>query len=517
MFNTCDAAHFNRSSLKINQRNEEGDSAQFINFGTLTFDDLFATPGRGAPGERWVDNRNTMVAKGTRFGGEYAGLPIVYNFASYGFEPGYSQSAASVAYMGQAVILEHSAVCDGSGRPDAAILNAIDALPGYFVLRDVNCLNFGGIVRNSGNLNLDTYFIDPSSGGWVTYDHVKYVVEPVQAPGFLNGSSSIPAQLWGYFDSDSRRMSSAAPVSGNWVQGETVMNSNVQGIGSSGQPYGWIAQRSGKAAPKWAAATYGLDQFVVPGTDNGHVYRVVVAGTSGASEPAWCTGTNCTVTDGTVTWAEAGASARFTVYGLTGDDAGGFAFTGKMKLNSNTNQATFQTTNSGPYDSFPLRAYADSTEAARLHQNGPSKTFSLDTESSDWDLQLSTSTSKNLLLKSGTIKLLPGGSTEMFSATTAGVAVGAGDRITKHLSKTASLDYAAWAGGDCQEKTISVPGAASGDTVAIGVPDTLASTPDVVWSAWARTDNVVVRGCKVTPGASSDPAPALVRADVWKH
>lgn len=57
----------------------------------------------------------------------------------------------------------------------------------------------------------------------------------------------------------------------------------------------------------WAATTaYAPLAAVKPTVRNGHVYQAVGAGTSGGSQPTWPTGTNATVTDGTVTWQEVG-------------------------------------------------------------------------------------------------------------------------------------------------------------------------------------------------------------------
>lgn len=58
---------------------------------------------------------------------------------------------------------------------------------------------------------------------------------------------------------------------------------------------------------EWKASqSYRLNSVVVPTTSNGHFYSCTAAGTSGATAPAWPTGTNGTVTDGTVTWKEGG-------------------------------------------------------------------------------------------------------------------------------------------------------------------------------------------------------------------
>lgn len=57
----------------------------------------------------------------------------------------------------------------------------------------------------------------------------------------------------------------------------------------------------------WAASTaYTTGDVVRPTTGNGHLYRCIVAGTSGGTEPSWPTVSGDTVTDGTVKWAECG-------------------------------------------------------------------------------------------------------------------------------------------------------------------------------------------------------------------
>lgn len=58
----------------------------------------------------------------------------------------------------------------------------------------------------------------------------------------------------------------------------------------------------------WAATTaYVVGQVVRPAAGNGHLYRVLTAGTTAGSAPTWPTNAGGTVADGTVTWEEIGA------------------------------------------------------------------------------------------------------------------------------------------------------------------------------------------------------------------
>lgn len=53
------------------------------------------------------------------------------------------------------------------------------------------------------------------------------------------------------------------------------------------------------------AFTFGA--VVLPATKNGHRYVCFEGGTTAATEPTWPTRDGATITDGTVTWREAGA------------------------------------------------------------------------------------------------------------------------------------------------------------------------------------------------------------------
>ena len=51
---------------------------------------------------------------------------------------------------------------------------------------------------------------------------------------------------------------------------------------------------------------YGVGEFVVPTSANGHYYEVTTAGTAGTTQPTWPTASAATVTQDGVTYKEAG-------------------------------------------------------------------------------------------------------------------------------------------------------------------------------------------------------------------
>ncbi len=111
-----------------------------------------------------------------------------------------------------------------------------------------------------------------------------------------------------------------------------------------------------------------------------------------------------------------------------------------------------------------------------------------------------------------------GTATSTFSSAGA-LTIAGGTAILKHLSATASLNFPIIGANSCQSLTITVTGAADGDTVALGVPTALAnaSSTFAVTGFVSAANTVTARICQVATSASSDPAAATVRADVWQH
>jgi len=96
--------------------------------------------------------------------------------------------------------------------------------------------------------------------------------------------------------------------------------------------------------------------------------------------------------------------------------------------------------------------------------------------------------------------------------------VGSGAAITKHLSATATLNFPSTAGETCDELTITVSGAADGDTVVIGVPSASANSANSMFYGRASAGTAhILHCCTASAVGSCDPGSGTFRADVWQH
>ncbi len=105
------------------------------------------------------------------------------------------------------------------------------------------------------------------------------------------------------------------------------------------------------------------------------------------------------------------------------------------------------------------------------------------------------------------------------STLTGGVTVGSGGApVLKVLSGTGSVDFTALAAGTCENFTITVTGAADGDTVALGIPAAAWATTEyaTIQGFVSAANTVTVKRCNLTNAttALSDPASVTIRAAV---
>jgi hypothetical protein len=359
VFNSADQFTADSISASYNEYNNDA-AAQFFNLsGGLHISNFFAAPGRQLPGSRWIDNRAGVVIDGnSRFGGEGGGgWPIVYNFAGYDFNPGTGTLLSGLPYNGQRIDISDSVLCIGSGTPNAAVLNLQDSVPAQFNLHNVGCVLNDPIVRNGGGIDLDGYFTDPTTYQLLSPPTFEWRIGPNQIYSGIT-SSNVPVQLMPYLGRADLMMT-APPASGNWQQGQTIRNAAVLNTGNA---TGWINLRTGKSAPKWTANTsYAVGQYVVPLSDNGHVYVAATNGTSAATQPVWSAVAKSVVLDGSVTWVEAGAASKWLATGLTACDDGTM-----LCLTDSTNHAGITVTNGASYSVNLLRSVSGTTDSFRL-------------------------------------------------------------------------------------------------------------------------------------------------------
>lgn len=98
-----------------------------------------------------------------------------------------------------------------------------------------------------------------------------------------------------------------------------------------------------------------------------------------------------------------------------------------------------------------------------------------------------------------------------------GLQVNSTTAILGHLSATASLDYNLSAAGiTCQDLTITVTGAAAGDSCGVGAPASGLGA-GVHLHCWVSAANTcTIRACDVT-SSGANPAAETYRCDTWQH
>ena len=100
----------------------------------------------------------------------------------------------------------------------------------------------------------------------------------------------------------------------------------------------------------------------------------------------------------------------------------------------------------------------------------------------------------------------------------AGLSIGGGTDIAKHLSGTGTVGHggALLEYGDCFIDTVTLTGAAAGDTVVVGPPSTLENY--LLGTAFVSAANTIsARVCNIDDTVSKTVADATWRFDIWKH
>lgn len=92
-----------------------------------------------------------------------------------------------------------------------------------------------------------------------------------------------------------------------------------------------------------------------------------------------------------------------------------------------------------------------------------------------------------------------------------------GTAIVRHLSVTSSETIITSAIDTCTTATTSLSGVTEGDTVVLGLPDSLGSINGISWIGWVPSSGVVaVQACTANT-TTTDPGAQTIRFDVWQH
>jgi hypothetical protein len=103
------------------------------------------------------------------------------------------------------------------------------------------------------------------------------------------------------------------------------------------------------------------------------------------------------------------------------------------------------------------------------------------------------------------------------SATVVGtLSVGGGATVASFLSATATLDFPSTAAGTASDLTITVTGAALGDTVSVGAPNGSVTTNGGYWGWVSASNTVTVRYMNTNLVTTEDPASGTFRATIVK-
>jgi len=183
---------------------------------------------------------------------------------------------------------------------------------------------------------------------------------------------------------------------------------------------------------------------------------------------------------------------------------------------------------SGTASASSLDLYSGTVQATVRAQSGSPTGVELGSTSNDaLSLFTNNGTAQVTLFPSGNFSIgnssdvapLAVGTAAQFQVSSAGATtIGGGTAITRHISVSTSLAFPQFSQGSCNVVSVTVTGAADGDSVALGVPNALASINGITWFGWVSAPGIVsVRGCNATNQTVPAPPAANVRMDVWQH
>ena len=234
--NRCDYAAVNNCWVTVNSDYTPQFTAIFVNGscnsktnGRLHFCNMFGVPGFSSGSHcRWIDNYGSVFVDDSRFGGEGAGMPIVYHYAKHWNRNG------SWPRPPTSVVIRNSWVFTGYNDPNAAALNLQTEVPVVFIYEG----NFGPanasdnpIIVNGAVPDLDEYIKK------FPHNYFRFVIEPNEMT-----VHNLPEPLKALVNFiENEKVATSPPTTGMWERGQHLWNKEP----TPGGIIGWVCVTSG--------------------------------------------------------------------------------------------------------------------------------------------------------------------------------------------------------------------------------------------------------------------------------
>jgi hypothetical protein len=230
------------------------------------------TSGSGRPvGVRWIDNYGKIVANECRFGGEDAGVPIVYNYAGVAQTSPYAD--------GGSIIIRNSQIASGPvAQADSCVIYCATEIPQYITIKD--CYGQSStpmVIASAVSPNLITYLATQTS--LYPYSRRIFQIEPnMVAPNAYLPVELQPYTIQNTFASTQLNTSQVlgATYDGVYSSGASTVTFDTYIAFSTGVYYSYITGYSPAGYSR--GSVYEMYLAIDPNAPSTASYRNILAG-----------------------------------------------------------------------------------------------------------------------------------------------------------------------------------------------------------------------------------------------
>lgn len=232
LVNWCDMTKF--ADTWVTTARTMKNKAAIENHGILLIEHMLGVPLVQAENDqRWIDNHGGLTCRNVRFGGEFAGMTIVVNWARYD---------ATYPVIPISVVIDNCHVY-ALGNPARKSMVYCEEIPNQIIVTNNNGLPDLPMVAVSDKLDLDTYFDDALKRDPQT---LKFSIGPEQVE-VLFRNAQLPEQMRPF--QTNQVWGNAPPTTGNWQRGTLIRKREPKGsvaaTTAGGELFGWYCVGSG--------------------------------------------------------------------------------------------------------------------------------------------------------------------------------------------------------------------------------------------------------------------------------